>query len=228
VGKEPDQVRADVERTRARLGTDVDALSEKVSPGAVAHRRIDDVKGAAVSVRDKVMGSGHGAHERGSQVAEHVSGGMSAAGDKVGDAASSARDAARGAPRAARRQTQGNPLAAGVIAFGAGWLAASLLPTSDAEKQAASALQDRADTVVEPVRQAAGDAAAELRDALEPRAREAATEVKDTAQQGAAEVRGTAGDAAQDVRGTAEDAAGTVRDQARSSAGTVGNSARGS
>jgi hypothetical protein len=33
-----------------------------------------------------------------------------------------------------RRQTQGNPIAAGLIAFGAGMLVASLLPATDLEK----------------------------------------------------------------------------------------------
>jgi uncharacterized protein DUF3618 len=38
---------------------------------------------------------------------------------------------------AVRRRTEGNPLAAGLIAFGLGWLTASLLPASKREQQLA-------------------------------------------------------------------------------------------
>ena len=48
------------------------------------------------------------------------------------------------AATAARRQTQGNPLAAGLIAFGVGWLVSSLLPDSQKERELAHQLKDRA------------------------------------------------------------------------------------
>ena len=53
----PEQIQADIERTRANLSSDVDRLSEKVAPGKVIGRRVDSVKGGASSLRDRVMGS---------------------------------------------------------------------------------------------------------------------------------------------------------------------------
>jgi hypothetical protein len=44
-------------------------------------------------------------------------------------------------------QTQGNPLAAGLIAFGVGWLAASLIPASRPEQQAAAKAKEHASVV---------------------------------------------------------------------------------
>ncbi|MDG5809090.1 hypothetical protein P9869_42085 [Streptomyces ossamyceticus] len=62
------------------------------------------------------------------------------------------------------RQTQGNPLAAGVITFGSGLLAASLLPTSQAEEQAASQLSEKASEAIEPVKQAAVESAQKVKE----------------------------------------------------------------
>jgi hypothetical protein len=53
----------------------------------------------------------------------------------VTSAASSVADAASSAPDMARRQTRGNPLAAGLIALGVGWLASSLLPLTEAANE---------------------------------------------------------------------------------------------
>jgi hypothetical protein len=38
---DPDQIRREIERTQAALSNDVDALTEKVSPAAIAQRRVD-------------------------------------------------------------------------------------------------------------------------------------------------------------------------------------------
>ena len=87
---------------------------------------------------------------------------MGTASDKASSVASSVGDAATGAPSAARQKTQGNPLAAGLIAFGAGWLISSLLPATEKEKQAASTVKDKAsehsDTLTAPLKEAAGTA----------------------------------------------------------------------
>ena len=53
----PEQIRQDIENTRAELASDVDTLREKVSPSGIARRRTQSVKGRLVAARDKVMGS---------------------------------------------------------------------------------------------------------------------------------------------------------------------------
>ena len=40
MGKDPHQIRQEIERTRAELGTDLDLLNEKVNPARVMGRRV--------------------------------------------------------------------------------------------------------------------------------------------------------------------------------------------
>ena len=54
---DPDEIRADIERTRAVLSDDVDDLAESVKPKNVAGRQVGKVKEAASSIKDRVMGS---------------------------------------------------------------------------------------------------------------------------------------------------------------------------
>ena len=54
---DPDQIRADIERTRATLSDDVDDLAESVKPKNVAGRQVGKVKEAASNLKDRVMGS---------------------------------------------------------------------------------------------------------------------------------------------------------------------------
>ena len=54
---DPDQLRAEIERTRSDLSQNVNALGEAVTPGNIAKRQVDKVAGAAVGLKDKVMGT---------------------------------------------------------------------------------------------------------------------------------------------------------------------------
>jgi Protein of unknown function (DUF3618). len=40
----PDEIRADIERTRRELGSDVDALADKVSPSKIVDRQVSKVR----------------------------------------------------------------------------------------------------------------------------------------------------------------------------------------
>jgi ElaB/YqjD/DUF883 family membrane-anchored ribosome-binding protein len=177
----PEEIRRDIERTRMELATDVDTLHEKVSPSAIASRRTQATKSRLVGIKDKVMGSAHGATSNVSSTGSDVAGSV------------------KQAPSAVRQQTQGNPLAAGVIAFGAGWLISSLLPSSEKEQQAAMAakdqLQEHSDTLTAPLKEAAQGA----KENLQPKAQEAAESVKSTATDAAGTVKGEAKSAKDDV-----------------------------
>jgi len=165
----PEEIRAEIERTRAGLGQDVDALADKVSP---------------TSIEESVMGAAH-------------SGTSSAS-----DTASSVAGAVQGAPDQVVQKAKGNPLAVGLIAFGAGWLVSSLIPASDKEQELVAQAKDKAAPLVDEAKQAAQGVAQDL--------------------------KGPAQEAFDAVKGTAQDAAGTVQDQARSSASDVRDSAQGS
>ena len=54
---DPDQIRREIERTQAHLSSEVDALTEKVTPSRIVGRRVDRAKAAGRRLTDRVMGS---------------------------------------------------------------------------------------------------------------------------------------------------------------------------
>ncbi|GAB4098036.1 DUF3618 domain-containing protein [Sinomonas halotolerans] len=166
MSQNPDAIRADIEQTRERLGYDVDAVADKVSPSHIAHRKSEQIKGAVSDMKDRIMGTADDA----ASSARHA---VHGAGDTMGRAG----DAVGRAERTAVRKTQGNPLAAGLIAFGAGALVASLFPPSEKEQELAQTVKEKAQPLAHELSEAASEAASHLR---EP-AREAVESVKETA-----------------------------------------------
>ncbi|HEV2782738.1 MAG TPA: DUF3618 domain-containing protein [Actinophytocola sp.] len=75
-----------------------------------------------------------------------------------------------------RRTTEGNPLAAGLIAFGLGWLTASVLPPSRREQELAGQAKDVAREHVQP---AVGELADQLRENLREPAKRAVESIKE-------------------------------------------------
>jgi ElaB/YqjD/DUF883 family membrane-anchored ribosome-binding protein len=212
---DPEVIRRQIEDTRRELSYDVDALNEKVNPARVVDRRVTAAKGRLTSVKEKVMGSAqdtrYTAQGMASDAAGSVQSAASSAADTVQDAASTAVGAVQQAPDTVIRQTQGNPLAAGLIAFGVGWLVSSLLPASEKEKelaqQAESAVREHKDALLEPAKQAAQ----EVGEQLKPAAQEAVESVKSTAQDAASTVAEEGRSAAADVQGQAQQAKDTVQ-----------------
>jgi hypothetical protein len=204
---DPDEIRADIERTRAALSDDVDDLAESVKPKNVAGRQADKVKEAASNIKDRVMGSDDDDYS-GSAVGT-VGDKASSAKDTVSEKASDAREAVRQAPRRMRRKAQGNPLAAGVIAFGLGMLVSSLIPSTEKEREAVSQLQEN----LEPVKEKATEMAKDIGESLKPAAQEAAESVKTTAQEGAEHVKQEGQSAARDVKDQAQESKDTVQQQ---------------
>ena len=217
---DPDQIRREIERTQAHLSTDVDALTEKVTPSRIVARRVDRAKAVGRRLTDSVMGSDDPAPGRrydpygdyrdtGSprRATATVSDAASSAASTISDTASSATAAVQEAPRAVRRQTRGNPLAAGLIAFGAGWLVSSLLPASREEQRLAQRATEKAAEVGRPVADAAREAAMEVKDNLQEPAQQAVGSVRDTASQAGRTVVDEGRAAAQDAQSATRDAA---------------------
>ena len=65
---DPDQIRREIERTQAHLTSDVDALTEKVTPSRIVARRVDRAKAAGRNrVADQIIVGryvGDGGHAR--------------------------------------------------------------------------------------------------------------------------------------------------------------------
>ncbi|MEP7020153.1 MAG: DUF3618 domain-containing protein [Pseudonocardiales bacterium] len=189
----PEQIQHEIERTRATLSADVDRLNEKVSPARVVGRRVERIKGTATSVKERVMGSaedGNGLHAAG----DSVSSGASSAKEAVTSVASSVTDAASAAPQTVRRQTQGNPLAAGVIAFGIGWLLSSLPPATEPEQQVAKLAEDKAGELSQPLMEKAHEVADNLQQPLQHSVEQVKSVAIDAAAQTADEAKSAAAD----------------------------------
>jgi len=222
VGTTPDELKADIEQTRANLARNTDLLADKVRPSSVIHRRTEAVKGGFTSLKDRVMGGGSDmasdfgdrASSMGSSVSGKASDVASSASDTASNVASTVSDAASRAPQQLRRQTQGSPLGAGLIAFGAGLLVAGLIPASEREQQAATQLKERAEPVLDRVKEEAKSGAGELKEQLAPQAQQAVEAVKQTASDAAQQTADDAKGAAADVRGSATDAVQDVRETA--------------
>ncbi len=215
---DPDEIRADIERTRAALSDDVDDLAESVKPKNVAQRQVDKVKDAASNVKERVMGSDDDDYsgsavgaigDRAYAAKDAVADKAYAAKDTLSEKASEAGDAVRQAPTRVKRKAQGNPLAAGLIAFGLGMLVSSLIPSTEKEREAVSQLQDN----LEPVKQKATEVAQDIGESLRPAAQEAAESVKTTAQEGVESVKQEGQSAAADVKDQAQASKETVRQQ---------------
>ena len=185
MGEDTEGLKRDIEDTRGELTRDVDALTEKVSPSRIVGRSMERTRGRLSNAKDRVMGTAQDA-------AGSVGDGVSSVGDSVTGTASDAAGLVK-------EKTQGNPLAAGLIVFGAGWLVASLLPASQKEAELASKAVDTAKEYGQPLAQKASDVGAEIGQGMKGRAQEAVESVKSTA----------------------ADAASTVKDEGRSSATTV-------
>jgi gas vesicle protein len=192
---DPDLIRAQIEATRAGLSNDVNELGEKVSPAQIAKRQREKVTGAVMGVKDHIMGS---------------------AGDAkgaAGDGMSNVGDAMSGAPGKLAQQTKGSPLAAGLIAFGAGLLLASIAPASQPEAKAAAAIKDQAQPLLEQVTAGAKEIAGNLQ---EP-AHTAVESVKSSAAEAVDTVKEEGTSAVSDVKDQAQGATNTVQQHASDS-----------
>ncbi|MEV1330299.1 DUF3618 domain-containing protein [Micromonospora costi] len=230
---DPDLIREQIEQTRRDLSSNVDALTDKVDPRRIAGDRVGQARGAFTRVKEKVMGSqmdGHGAAQRMSGSMQQMSGQagqkMSSAagsmqhmtgqaGQRMSDAAGSVRDEARSMGQQSRQQMQGNPLAAGLIAFGAGLLASALIPPSRRERQWTGQAREMVGHQVSEhsgqLREQASHVGHEFRENMRGPAQEAARSVGSTAIKGASQMREQGRSAAQHVRGQTHEAAGELR-----------------
>jgi hypothetical protein len=199
MGQSTEELREEIEQTRQSMTTDVDALQDRVSPSAIVERRKQAARSRMLGVRDKVMGTAHSA-------GTSASGTAGSAKDSAAGAVGSVKGTAHDTVSTAQDKVQGAPLAAGLVAFGAGMIVSALIPASEKEAVAAGhavdAAKEHGQPVVDQARSVAQDVAAE---------------VKDTATQAAQEVKDTATDSAQKVKSEGQSGVDEVRSQASSS-----------
>jgi hypothetical protein len=206
------QMRARIEQQRNDITHTVDQIGNRVSPSHIVARRQDRVRRRLTGWKDAVFGNDEPdfppprgsrylyAGEQRSAYRPHDlgddDGSNGGARERLGDAASHATSSVQHAPDAVRRQTRGNPMAAGAVALGAGWLIGSLLPESRAERRAIQRVEPQLAGAAAEAR----DEAQGLADDLREPAKDAANRVKDRGRDAADEVKGQASQSTQNVR----------------------------
>ena len=187
MGQSTEELSSEIAQTRSSLASDLDALHDRVSPSAIVERRKSAAKDRVRQVRQRVMGTVHDARNT-------TSSGVSSMGES-----------AQGAVGTAQEKYQGAPLAAGLVAFGAGMVLASLIPASEREAVAGAKVVDAVKEHGQPLLEEAKGQAQQVAQQVGDAATDAAQQVKDAAASGAEHVRS-------EGRSSAE----SVRDEARS------------
>jgi len=199
MGQSAAELRRDIESTRAGLGDTLEAIGDRVSPSRMVERRKNRMAGSIRSVTERIMGT---AHDTRQSVVDRAH----SAKDMAGSTTEGAVESAKEMPQMIRTQAQGNPLTAGALAFGFGFLVAAALPATEKEKEASDLLLEKAQP---------------LKDELSRSGHEIAEHLKEPAQQALQEVKGTATEGAQSVADTAKDAAQRSAEEAKSAAQNV-------
>ena len=201
----------------------VEAVNDRVNPSRIVRRRTARLRGGVRNVRESVMGTVEEVEP--SRATESVRSGAQQASRRVSRAAGSLADDARAAPDVVRGKTQGNPLLAGLVAFGGGLVLASALRPSEKEREAAQRIVEGLEPLKEQAVSAGRSVAGELQQSAQVRAERLkeqassrARRVKSEAQGSAEEVRDRAGGATKRVQKRAQ--ASTKRVQKRAQAST--------
>ncbi|MGS2613139.1 DUF3618 domain-containing protein [Micromonospora sp. LZ34] len=199
---------------------------EQVSHAAGSARQLGQQGREQVS---HAAGSARQLGQQGREQVSHAAGSARQLGqqgrEQVSHAAGSARQLgqqgreqvshAAGSARQLGEQAQGNPLAAGLIAFGAGLLVSSLIPPSRPERQWAGQARDIVTEHSDVLRQQASQVGHQVRDNMRQNMREpvqhAAASVGSTAMHGASAVREQGRSATHQVQGQAHEAADDLR-----------------
>jgi hypothetical protein len=197
VGATETELKREADEQRARMGETLEAIGDRLSPPRMVERRKAAVGQTFRNAKERVMGS-PSYQEPGQSLTSRAGDAVSSAGDTLQSAAQKVQHA----PEALADQARGNPIAAGIVAFGAGLLMATAFPKSSTEQRLVGEAQPQLQRAAEELKGAGRDIASDARDEA-MRATEA-------------------------VKSAGSDAASTVKDQARTSAEQVRQSDTGS
>jgi ElaB/YqjD/DUF883 family membrane-anchored ribosome-binding protein len=188
MGQSTEELTREISDTRQDLSQNLTALQDRVSPHAIVERRKAATRDKVRNVRSRVMGTVDGAQSGAGQAAGAVS------------------DTAHQALDSAEQRFEGSPLAAGLVAFGAGVVVSALFPASEPELRAARQVVEAAKEHGQPIMEEARAAGQEMGDQLKETATQAAQQVKETATGSAEKLQGEGQAAAENVKSDAEGA----------------------
>jgi len=225
VGQDPEQIREEIEQTRAEMGETVGAITYKTDLKSRTRDKVSDTKdkitGKASDVKDRVTGTVSHATD---SVSDHLpsggsggsggsaGGGLSATKDRITSATPDAQEVKYKARRAASVAQQ-NPLGLAIGSLALGFLAGSLIPTTDVENEKIGPIADQ----IKEEAQNVGHEALERGKAVAAQAQEAAT----SAMQASEQAKGVAGEAtgqAQGFKESVKESAQNVQSTAQSTA----------
>ena len=187
MGKDPDQIRREIEDTRDRMGDTVDALAYKADvPSRVKdniNERVDGVKSALSNTVSRVSSA--------------VTGTTARLGNTVGGALPDASDV-RDGTKATVGMLKENPLGLLLCGVAAGFLLGSLFPATDLEN-------DRLGNLSDSLKEQAKDAGSHVLEHGKAVLRETAQAAKESVQDHGAQIAGQARDQFEDLKNAAAD-----------------------
>lgn len=214
-----DELREDIDRRRDDISRTVNQMQNRVSPARVMARNRYRVRRWFVDTKDQLMGNdepnyswhqseneygelqrsqrtGENMTDRIAETASHAGARASEiateVGDRVTEAASDAKAALSDAPQQLRQQTRGNPLAAGIVAFGGGLLLGGILPKTRVEHD----LAQRIEPTMSNAMSAAKETGLEVAEDLKEDARESVEAVKEVGAEAGEHLKDGIGEAA--------------------------------
>jgi ElaB/YqjD/DUF883 family membrane-anchored ribosome-binding protein len=196
MGQDPDQIRQEIEDTRAEMSETVEAVGYKAD---VPSRAKDKVSETVDNVKNKVSGTATRAKEAMVGTASRAGDAMSDTTSRVGDATPSGGQVKQQAKRAVGL-AQENPLGLAVGAVALGFLAGLAVPSTRVENERLGPVADQVKDKVKETGQEALDRGKQV-------AQEAASSAADTAKRQGREL-------GQDLAQSAKQNAQDVRDQA--------------
>lgn len=222
MAQDTDELRARIEEQRMEITGTVEQIENRIMPSRIMARRRDRMRHTLTDWKDAVFGNdepdyqdawalygtgtasgryaGDGDRYAGSSGSSgrNEQGIAGRAGEATSHALESAKEGVAHAPQMLRRQARGNPMAAGAVALGAGWLFATVLPRSREERAMVQRMEPK---LAETAAAVKSEGQALVGDLKEP-ARDAVEQVKQTGHDVASEMRDEAKDAASSVRST--------------------------
>lgn len=181
MGENPDQIRQQIEDTRAQMGDTVDALAHKA-----------DVKGRA---KDAITGKKDKAMESITQTKDRVASSVAGTGSKVNEATPSTGEVKEGARKAAGI-AQENPIGLAIGGVAVGFLVGMAMPTTRIEDERIGAVADEAK---EKVREAGQEAVERGKTVVQETAQTAAETARDKGQEQAQQLGESAQQKAQET-----------------------------
>jgi hypothetical protein len=172
------------------MGDTLEAIGDRVSPERIVERRKAAVGQRFRTMKEAVMGSPD--YDEFDTNSGGLRGRAEGISSSASDALQSATQQMQQAPQAIADRARGNPLAAGLVAFGLGALVATVLPKTGTEQH--------------------------LVDEARPQLDSAAEELKQVGRAVASDAKERTTSAVAEVKAAGESATESVRDQARGSA----------